>query len=88
MYILNKVGTKKHDRLTKLISSRPRGAPLITVSNHCSSLDEPLLFSTLIPWPIKQWELRYSLCHDGMFFRLGPIFAQVYPLLLCAMVQQ
>ncbi|EKX32004.1 hypothetical protein GUITHDRAFT_121823 [Guillardia theta CCMP2712] len=78
MYILNKVEIKNHDRLTKLISSRPRGAPLITVSNHCSSLDEPLLFSTLIPWPIKQWELRYSLCHDGMFFRLGPIFAQLF----------
>ena len=31
-----------------LIGKRPRKTPLITVSNHCSSLDEPLLFSALV----------------------------------------
>jgi hypothetical protein len=40
-------------------------------------MDEPLLFSAIIPWPIKQWQLRYSLCNDNMFYSLGPIFAQV-----------
>jgi len=53
-------------RLVDLIRWRPRKTPLITVSNHCSSLDEPLLFSALIPWPILQWQLRYSLCNDNM----------------------
>lgn len=78
LHILNKVEISNHKRLTDLISKRERGVPLITVSNHCSSLDEPLLFSALIPWPIKQWQLRYSLCNDNMFFVFGPIFAQLF----------
>jgi hypothetical protein len=75
--ILNKLHIENHKRLTTLIGQRGRGTPLVTVSNHCSSLDEPLLFSALIPWPILQWQLRYSLCNDNMFFVFGPIFAQV-----------
>ena len=59
--ILNRVEIINHKRLTDQIHNRRAGVPLITVSNHCSSLDEPLLFSALIPWPIKQWQLRYSL---------------------------
>lgn len=78
LHILNKVHITNHKRLTDLISKRPRGTPLITVSNHCSSLDEPLLFSALIPWPIKQWQLRYSLCNDNMFYVFGKVFAQLF----------
>jgi len=76
--ILNKVVITDHERLTDAISRRKWGQPLITVSNHQSSMDEPLLFSAIIPWPIKQWQLRYSLCNDNMFYSLGPIFAQLF----------
>ena len=48
LFILNKVEIDEHKRLTDLIGKRPRKTPLITVSNHCSSLDEPLLFSALV----------------------------------------
>jgi hypothetical protein len=65
--ILNKVEIVNHKGLTDYINKRPKGVPLITVSNHCSSLDEPLLFSALIPWPIKQWQLRYSLWYFPHF---------------------
>jgi len=76
--ILNRVEISDHKRLTDAISKRPRGTPLITVSNHQSSLDEPLLFSAVIPWPIRQWQLRWSLCNDNMFYVLGPVFAQLF----------
>ena len=62
-----------HKTLTAAIAGRPQGTPLITVSNHCSSLDDPLLFSALIPWPIRQWQLRWSLCNDDMFFIRGEV---------------
>ena len=78
LFVLNKVQIENHKQLTDLISKRGRGTPLITVSNHCSSLDEPLLFSALVPWPMKQWQLRWSLCNDDMFFKLGPVFAQLF----------
>jgi len=78
LFILNKVHIEQHTRLTDLIGKRGRKTPLITVSNHCSSLDEPLLFSALIPWPILQWQLRWSLCNDDMFFKLGNVFAQLF----------
>lgn len=69
LFLLNTVHIENHKHLTDLIGKRGRKTPLITVSNHCSSLDEPLLFSALIPWPILQWQLRWSLCNDDMFFR-------------------
>ena len=78
LFILNKVHIEQHKRLTDLIGKRGRKTPLITVSNQCSSLDEPLLFSALIPWPILQWQLRWSLCNDDMFFKLGNVFAQLF----------
>lgn len=78
LFILSKTEISNHKRLTDLIRWRPRKTPLITVSNHCSSLDEPLLFSALIPWPMLQWQLRYSLCNDNMFYVFGEVFAQLF----------
>ena len=53
LFILNKVEIDGHKRLTDLIGKRPRKTPLITVSNHCSSLDEPLLFSALVGFVLR-----------------------------------
>ena len=35
---------KNTDRITHAIYDRPKGTPLITVSNHSSCIDDPLLW--------------------------------------------
>lgn len=73
LFILNKVEIEGHKRLTDLIGRRPRKTPLITVSNHCSSLDEPLLFSALVSsLPGRWWDARGCRveCEDVIVIKL------------------
>lgn len=38
-----------HQALLKAIFNRPLGVPLLTISNHTSAVDDPLLWSALLP---------------------------------------
>ena len=69
-----------------LIKNRPKGKPLITVCNHDSCLDDPLVFGASLPIsefldPEKK-RFRWSLgakevCHTSpvasVFFRSGQV---------------
>ena len=35
------------DRFTKAVYDRPKGTPLITISNHLSCIDDPLIWGKL-----------------------------------------
>jgi monolysocardiolipin acyltransferase len=65
---------------------RPRGQPLITVSNHVASLDDPLVTAALVPprYLLRPDTLRWTLCASDRCFRhalLAPFFraAKVLP---------
>ena len=38
-----KVQIKNMERLQKVIWERPRGIPLVTISNHASCMDDPVI---------------------------------------------
>lgn len=38
------VQTKNLNRLAKAILERPEGTPLVTISNHSSCIDDPVIF--------------------------------------------
>ena len=62
---------KNTDHFTKAIYNRPKGTPLITVSNHLSCIDDPLI-----------WGEPYVTCGDNIIwcncYRCGTNSPQFY----------
>ena len=62
---------KEDDKYLKFLSYlKKRDSPMITVSNHRSLLDDPLIFSCLTPFllNIQPKFLRYNLCSQEYCF--------------------
>lgn len=77
---LNYTQVHNAETLLRLIKSRPPGTPLITVSNHMSTLDDPLIWgfkgSPITDWKQARWTLTAEdICFTNpfftYFFRLG-----------------
>jgi len=78
---LNKFDVYNRKTLFKALEQRPVGCPLVTVSNHGSCLDEPILWGNLkLRHLLKARSMRWSLgAHDicfttpihAVFFALG-----------------
>jgi len=51
---------KNTDHITHAIYDRPKGIPLITVSNHTSCIDDPLIWGERVC--VLAVNLEYSLC--------------------------
>ncbi|KAH8292571.1 hypothetical protein KR018_003108 [Drosophila ironensis] len=77
----NTTHVHNRERLVNLVGKRPKGVPLVTVSNHQSCFDDPGLWGTL---PVTQvcntFSIRWSMAaHDicftnkwhSLFFMLG-----------------
>ncbi|KAM1826208.1 hypothetical protein ACFX13_025584 [Malus domestica] len=47
--LLNSTTVHNSDTLLRLVRSRPNGVPLVTVSNHMSTMDNPFLLGKCIP---------------------------------------
>ncbi|XP_073037337.1 N-acylphosphatidylethanolamine synthase-like [Primulina eburnea] len=72
------------ETLLRLVRSRPSGVPLLTVSNHMSTMDDPLMWG-LKDFPITDPKLgRWVLAAEDIcfknsmlsyFFRLGAFFS-------------
>eukprot|EP01026_Neomeris_dumetosa_P081466 TRINITY_DN9160_c0_g1_i14.p1 TRINITY_DN9160_c0_g1~~TRINITY_DN9160_c0_g1_i14.p1 ORF type:complete len:420 (-),score=32.96 TRINITY_DN9160_c0_g1_i14:418-1629(-) len=72
----NVQGKKKFEEMALL---RPKGTPLITVSNHVSAVDDPAVLTAVIPvWTVfRQDVLRWSMCAKDRCFKyamLNPLF--------------
>ncbi|TYH56194.1 hypothetical protein ES332_D08G001100v1 [Gossypium tomentosum] len=68
------------DTLIRLVRSRPPGIPLLTVSNHMSTLDDPLLWgfkgfpsldANLARWVLAAEDICFKNSVLTYFFRLG-----------------
>lgn len=78
--LLNTTTVHNADALLRLVSSRPPGTPLLTVSNHMSTMDDPLMWGfkgfPTTDAKLQRWVLTAEdICFRNVFmsyiFRLG-----------------
>ncbi|EDV36712.1 uncharacterized protein Dana_GF13095, isoform A [Drosophila ananassae] len=77
----NKTHVHNRDRLIRVVSKRPKGTPLVTVSNHYSCFDDPGLWGTLpirlvcntfsIRWSMAAHDICFTNRWHSMFFMFG-----------------
>ncbi|XP_059652400.1 uncharacterized protein LOC132299663 [Cornus florida] len=68
---LNHVQIYGAEKLHQALLHRPKNKPLITVSNHVASLDDPLVIASLLPKSalFNPHSLRWTLCATDRCFR-------------------
>ncbi|XP_030560552.1 tafazzin homolog isoform X1 [Drosophila novamexicana] len=81
LVLMNKTKVHNKERLMKAVAKRPKGIPLVTVSNHYSCFDDPGIWGTLpIRYVCNTFRIRWSMAaHDicftkkmhAMFFMYG-----------------
>ncbi|CAI5477810.1 unnamed protein product [Closterium sp. Yama58-4] len=81
MNVLNRMEVTNQQTLLDLVHSRPAGTPLITVSNHMATIDDPLLWGgqrglritdpKLCRWTLTASEICFTGLLDSYIFRIG-----------------
>ncbi|KAH8365263.1 hypothetical protein KR084_007211 [Drosophila pseudotakahashii] len=81
LMFLNKPRVYNKERLVSLISKRPQGVPLLTVSNHYSCFDDPGLWGCLpmglvcntykIRWSMAAHDICFTNRRHSLFFMFG-----------------
>lgn len=77
----NTVEILDREKLDQYVTTdRPDNTPLITVSNHISTLDDPGLVSAMYPWQVRtsHKRMRWGICTEEICFSnpfLGAFFA-------------
>ncbi|PIA44424.1 hypothetical protein AQUCO_01700193v1 [Aquilegia coerulea] len=71
MHGLNRVQVYGAEKLEKALLHRPEGKPLITVSNHVASVDDPFVIASLLPPSVllDARNLRWTLCATDRCFK-------------------
>ncbi|KAL6998774.1 folate gamma-glutamyl hydrolase [Sarracenia purpurea var. burkii] len=78
--LLNSTTVHNGDTLIRLVRSRPPGVPLLTVSNHMSTLDDPVMWgfkgfptmdAKLVRWVLAAEDICFKNKVLSYFFRLG-----------------
>lgn len=68
---LNRVQVYGLEKLHTALLQRPKGKPLLTVSNHVASMDDPLVIASLLPPQVllDAKNLRWTLCATDRCFK-------------------
>ncbi|CAJ1960804.1 unnamed protein product [Sphenostylis stenocarpa] len=68
---LNRVQVYGLEKLHSALLHRPQGKPLLTVSNHVASMDDPLVIASLLPPSVllDARNLRWTLCATDRCFK-------------------
>ncbi|KAK7258911.1 hypothetical protein RIF29_24500 [Crotalaria pallida] len=68
---LNRVQVYGLEKLHSALLERPKGKPLLTVSNHVASMDDPLVIASLLPPQVLMdaKNLRWTLCATDRCFK-------------------
>ncbi|KAJ3678378.1 hypothetical protein LUZ60_002181 [Juncus effusus] len=78
----NRTTVYNGDALLRLVSGRPGGVPLVTVSNHMSTLDDPLMWG-FKTFPITDAKLaRWVLAAEDICFK-NPLYSYLFRLGKC-----
>ncbi|KAA0050902.1 tafazzin [Cucumis melo var. makuwa] len=70
MHGLNRVQVYGLEKLHKAVLQRPKDQPLVTVSNHVASVDDPFVIAALLPPSVlfDAQNLRWTLCATDRCF--------------------
>ncbi|XP_051227962.1 uncharacterized protein [Lolium perenne] len=70
MHGLNTVQIYGAEKLQQALKERPKGKPLLTVSNHVAAMDDPFVIASLLPPSImlEAQKLRWTLCATDRCF--------------------
>ncbi|KAJ7944004.1 Tafazzin family protein [Quillaja saponaria] len=80
--LLNSTSVHNADTLIRLVRSRPPGVPLITVSNHMSTLDDPVMWG-FRGFPTTDANLaRWVLAAEDICFK-NPVYSYIFRLGKC-----
>jgi hypothetical protein len=67
---------ERYDHLLDRVTNRAPGEPLLTVGNHASTLDDPAIFASIMPWSVNlnpskmRWAVcTEEICYDNEFLR-------------------
>ncbi|XP_026842436.1 tafazzin homolog [Drosophila persimilis] len=81
LMLMNKTRVYNKERLVDMISKRPQGVPLLTVSNHYSCFDDPGIWGILpmrqacstnrIRWSMAAHDICFTNKYHSMFFMFG-----------------
>ncbi|OMP03289.1 Tafazzin [Corchorus olitorius] len=76
---LNRVQVYGLEKLHDALLNRPRNKPLLTVSNHVASMDDPLVIASLLPPRVllDAQNLRWTLCASDRCFN-NPVTAAFF----------
>jgi monolysocardiolipin acyltransferase len=76
---LNRVQVYGLEKLHDAVLHRPKDKPLVTVSNHVASMDDPLIIASLLPPRVLMdaQNLRWTLCASDRCFR-NPVFSSFF----------
>ena len=60
-----------YEKFLGLVKGRPRGVPLLTVSNHCSPLDDPGVLVGMLPSSVtvRPELMRWTICAQEICFK-------------------
>jgi len=86
MEVMNETKVYNSEKLSREILLRSPGRPLITVANHTSTVDDPMLLAAITPWSLltspsaSRWgwcaqEFCFTNPIVSAFFTLGKVFA-------------
>lgn len=70
MHGLNTVQIYGAEKLQQALQERPKGKPLLTVSNHVAAMDDPFVIASLLPPSVmlEAQKLRWTLCATDRCF--------------------
>ena len=83
MSLRNRIELVQDDNYTAMLRywrRRPRGTGLITVSNHASSLDDPGLLASIVPYDVvlQPSKHRWSIATQDLVFPKGKTWIQAF----------
>lgn len=79
MHGLNSVQIYGAEKLQQALQERPKGKPLLTVSNHVAAMDDPFVIASILPPSVmlEAQKLRWTLCATDRCFT-NPILSTFF----------
>ncbi|CAI5739459.1 unnamed protein product [Peronospora destructor] len=77
--VMNETKVEGVEILIQQLEQRPKGAAVITVSNHSATVDDPAVFANMMPWRyVWPWKGRWSLASQEYCYTKGKLVSALF----------